>query len=292
MVRHVFIPKIFLFLFLITFQQVAQGNDKDVLEQANIAFKDNRHNEALIHLKNLTQKEPNNLAARLLMAEVLIAFGKGATAEVELNFAENLGADKNRTFLLFAEAYLLQGKYHDTINHLDKQVQDEILEAKIFVLRGHAQLGLRQLTLSAERYQQALLLNAANTDAKLGLAQVALNYYRYDEAQTYVDDVLSGFFPPVNAWILKASIHQNIAELDIAFKAINNALLENPNHIQALILRASLYIEFIEYESAKKDIATVLELIPYEPKAMFLSAMIETREDENSNAREKLSKLS
>jgi putative PEP-CTERM system TPR-repeat lipoprotein len=292
MVRHVFIPKIFLFLFLITFQQVALGNDKNVLEQANIAFKDNRHNEALIHLKNLTQNEPNNLAARLLMAEVLIAFGKGATAEVELNLAENLGADKNRTFLLFAEAYLLQGKYHDTINHLDKQVQDEILAAKIFVLRGHAQLGLRQLTLSAENYQQALLLNAANTDAKLGLAQVALNYYRYDEAQTYVDDVLSGFFPPVNAWILKASIHQNIAELDIAFKAINNALLENPNHIQALILRASLYIEFIEYESAKKDILTVLQLVPNEPKAMFLSAMIETREDENSNVREKLSKLS
>ena len=164
------------------------------------------------------------------------------------------------------------------INHLDKPIKDEILAAKVLVLKGHAQLGLRQLKLSTASYQQALLLNGANIEAKLGLAQVALNYYRYAQAQAYVDDVLNGYFPPVKAWILKASIHQNLAELEQAIKAINKALLENPRHVQALIIRASLSIELVDYVKAKKDILTIFELVPHEPKAQFLSALIESKE--------------
>lgn len=270
----VFTSKLFLFLVFTILSTNLKATEENVLEQANIAFKDNHYNKALIHLKNLTQKDPNNLAARLLMAEVLIAFSKGTAAEVELNLADSLGADKNRTLLLFAEAYLLQGKYNAVIDHLalPTSAQDEVLTAKIFVLRGHAQLGLRQLKLSTASYREALSLNKVNVEAKLGLAQVALNYYRYEEAETYVDDVLEGYFPPIKAWILKASIHQNSAEFKQALKAINKALLENPRHVQALILRASLYIELIDYANAEKDISTVFELVPHEPKAQFLAA--------------------
>jgi len=296
MAHRVSISKVILFLLfsLSTFHHAVLANEDNMFEQANIAFKDNRYNEAIIHLKNLTNKEPDNLAARLLMAEVLIAFGKGVTAEVELNLAEDLGADRKRTLLMFAEAYLLQGKYHEVIEHLGvfEPAQDEILAAKVFVLRGHAQLGLRQLKLSKNNYHQALIENASSVDAKLGLAQVALNYYRYDEAKTYVDDVLKGYFPPIKAWVLLASIHQNLAQFEQALKAINNALLDNPRHVQALILRASLYIEWLEYDNAKKDIATVFELVPNEPKAQFLTALMDSKEDENLNTKQQYSKLS
>ena len=106
------------FLLLIVMNTAAIASENNFLEKANVAFKENLYNEALVHLKNLTQKQPNNRAARLLMAEVLIASAKGAAAEVELNRAEKLGADKNRTLLLFAEAYLLQGKYNEVISEL------------------------------------------------------------------------------------------------------------------------------------------------------------------------------
>lgn len=255
----------------------------DFLEKANVAFKDNRHNEALIHLKNLTQIQPNNRAARLLMAEVLIDAGKGAAAEVELERAENLGADKNRLLLLFSEAYLLQGKYNKVIEYLDIFVQDDILAAKIYVLRGHAQLGLRQLNLSTESYQQALRLNQSNIDAQLGLAQVALNYYRFAEALVYVNEVLKGYFPPVKAWILKASIHQSLGELKQALKAINQALLESKINMHALIMRASLLIELSDFASAKVDIETILKFSPNEPKAQFLAALIDSKANNNVN---------
>jgi len=284
--------KVFFFLTCTALSYVAQANEASVIEQANVAFKANEYNEALIHLKNLTQKDPNNLAARLLMAEVLIAFGKGAAAEVELNVANHLDADKNRTLLLFAEAYLLQGKYHEVMEHLDRLVQGDILAAKVNVLRGHAQLGLRQLELSTESYQTALSFNSSNVDAQLGLAQVALNYYRFEEAQVYVNNVLKGYFPPVKAWILKASIHQSLAKLVPALEAINKALLESPKHVQALIIRASLLIELRDYAKAKIDIDTVFKLVPSEPKAQFLAALIDSKGNDNLNTKKQFTLLS
>jgi len=288
----VFSPSACLFIGLLFFPNYVAAVDQNSLEKANVAFKDNKYSEALIHLKNLTQTEPNNLAAHLLMAEVLIASAKGSAAEVELDLAESLGADKNRTLLLFAEAYLLQGKYNEVVEHLDLPVQDDILSAKVNVLRGHAQLGLRRLKLSIASYQKALTFNNSNVDAQLGLAQVALNYYRFDEAQVYVDDVLKGYFPPVKAWILKASIHQSLAELQPALKAINKALLENPRHVQALIIRASLLIELRDYTNAKRDVDTVFELVPNEPKAQFLMALIDSKENNNLNRKQQFSLLS
>jgi putative PEP-CTERM system TPR-repeat lipoprotein len=281
--------KIYIFLMLTSLSHLVHASE---LEQANIAFKANNYNEALIHLKNLTQKDPNNLAARLLMAEVLIGSSKGAAAEVELNLAKQLGADKNITLLLFAEAYLLQGKYSEVIDHLDESVKDEMLAAKIYVLKGHAQLGLRQLKLSAASYEQALSFNANNVDATLGLAQVALNYYQFDEALVHVNEVLKGYFPPVKAWVLKASIHQNMAEFEPAVKAINRALIENPRHIQALVIRASLLLELRDYANAQLDVDTILKLSPNEPKAQFLAALIASNKNNNIDRKQRLSKLS
>lgn len=291
--RNAYIAIVFL-----GFIKLAMANDtstqekySNLLEQANVAYKNSNYAEALIYLKNFTQKIPDNLSARILMAEVLIASGRGTSAEVELNIANGLGADKNRTILLFAEAYLLQGKYKEVLTLLDNPVQEEILASKIFLLKGHAYLGLRRLKLSNESYQQALDLNSSNQDAKLGLAQVQLNYYQYKKAQIYVDEVINGYFPPIKAWILKASIHQSLSELDYALTAINKALLENPNHIQALILRASLYIELINYEGALQDINNVFRQVPNEPKAQFLFAMIEARK-EDGDPKAQLLKLS
>jgi putative PEP-CTERM system TPR-repeat lipoprotein len=284
--------KVCIFLICTALSHVTQANEASVLEQANIAFKANNYNEALIHLKNLTQAEPDNLAARLLLAEVLIASSKGAAAEIELGHAEKLGADQNRTLLLFAESYLLQGKYHEVMEHLVRPVQDDIFAAKVNVLIGHAQLGLRQLTLSTESYQKALSLNNSNVDAQLGLAQVALNYYRFEEAQVYVNDVLKGYFPPIKAWILKASIQQSLAKLEPALKTINKALLENPKHVQALIIRASLLIELRDYTKAKQDIDTVFILVPSEPKAQFLAALIDSKGNDNLNTKKQFTMLS
>jgi putative PEP-CTERM system TPR-repeat lipoprotein len=286
------LSKVCFFLIFTALSSLTRANEGSELEQANVAFKDNNYNEALIYLKNVTQKDPSNLAARLLMAEVLIAYSKGAAAEVELDHAVNLGADKNRTLLLFAEAYLLQGKYNEVMVHLDESIQDDILASKVNVLIGHAQLGLRQLKLSSTSYQKALSLNNSNVDAQLGLAQVALNYYKYEEAQVYVNDVLKGYFPPVKAWILKASIHQSLSKLEPALKAINKALLENPKHVQALIIRASLLIELRDYVNAKIDIDTVFKLVPSEPKAQFLAALIDSKGNDNLNTKKQFAMLS
>jgi len=264
----------------------------DVLyEKANIAYKANRYSEALIHLKNLTKKQPDNLTARMLMAEVLLASNMGSAAEAELENARSLGADRNRILLLLAESYLLQHKYNEVLAYLESPVQDEILASKILVLKGHAFLGLRQLKQSEDSYLLALTLNEASQNAKLGLVQININYFKYQKALEIVDEVLSGYFPPLKAWIFKASIHQNLAQQQDALKAINTALLENNKHIQALIIRASLYIELASYQLAEQDISTILEQVPHEPKAQFLQAMVDINKTKEQESAEDISNI-
>ncbi len=268
----------------------AQESSDVLYEKANIAYKANRYSEALIHLKNLTQEQPNNLTARILMAEVLLASNMGSAAEVELKNARSLGADRSRLLLLFAESYLLQHKYNEVLAYLEKPVRDEILASKILVLKGHAFLGLRQLKLSEESYKLALTLNESSQNAKLGLAQININYFKYPKALEFVDDVLAGYFPPLKAWVLKASIHQSLAQQQAALKAINTALLENNKHIQALIIRASLYIELTSYQNAEQDISTILEQVPHEPRAQFLQAMVDINKTKEQESAEDISK--
>jgi len=265
----------FLCLTLSSSFSYAQESTDVLYEKASVAYKANRYSEALIYLKNLTQEQPENLTARILMAEVLLASNMGSAAEVELNNASRLGADRSRLLLLLAESYLLQHKYNEVLVFLEKPVRDEILASKILVLKGHAFLGLRQLKLSEESYKRALALNEGSQNAKLGLAQIYINYFKYKKSLKIVDDVLNDYFPPLKAWLLKASIHQSLAQQQQALKAINTALLENNKHIQALIIRASIYIELTSYENAEQDISTILEQVPHEPRAQFLQAMVD-----------------
>ncbi|NQZ21073.1 MAG: PEP-CTERM system TPR-repeat protein PrsT [Colwellia sp.] len=285
------ITNLFLCLTLSSSFSYAQESTDVLYEKASVAYKANHYSEALIHLKNLTLKQPNNLTARILMAEVLLASNMGSAAEDELKKASRLGADRSRLLLLLAESYLLQHKYNKVLTYLNKPVQDEILASKIFVLKGHAFLGLRQLKLSEENYILALTLNEGSQNAKLGLVQININYFKYQKALEVVDDVLAGYFPPLKAWIFKASIHQNLAQQQAALKAINTALLENNKHIQALIIRASLYIELASYQNAEQDISTILEQVPYEPKAKFLQAMVDINKAKGQGSAEDTSKI-
>ena len=208
------------------------------------------------------------------MAEILLANGSASAAEVALNQATSLGANKKQLQLLFAESYIMQGQYNKTLDYLPEHTKDDRLAAKIYVLRGDAHLGLRQLKLSQNDYNTALTFDTNNVDAKLGLAQVAVNYFKYHQADKLVDEVLAGYIPPIKAWNLKASIQQSLGNNELALNAINQALLIDKHNIQSLIFASTINIELQQFVLAEQYADSVLKQVPNEPKAEFLKAMV------------------
>jgi putative PEP-CTERM system TPR-repeat lipoprotein len=261
-------------LLILTKPACAQMTQETLYEKAQEVFSAQKYREAEIHLKNLIKNNPSHLPARVLMAEIKLAEGNGEAAEIDLNIAKKMGADKARIDLLLASSYLLQNRYNDVLASLFPTQYDDSNSAQMHVLIGKAHLGLRQLTLSQASFRQALTINQSDRNAKLGLAQVLFNLLQFHEAEIYVNEVLSNFAPPVTAWLLKASINQNLGKNDNALVALDEALKVNKNSHQAFIMRASLYIELKNYELAEKDIDQALEIHPFEPTAEFIKAII------------------
>ncbi len=279
-----------IFLLLISSSLAASQEDK-LYETARSALNDNKYSEALIHVKNILKTSPDHLAANILIAEILLAHGSASAAEEALTKAASLGANKKQLQLLFAESYIMQGQYNKTLDYLPEQTNDDTLAAKIYVLRGDAHLGLRHLKRSQSDYNTALFFNAKNTDAKLGLAQVAVNHFQFRQAEKLVDEVLSGYIPPIKAWNLKASIQQSLGNNELALNAINQALLIDKKNIQSLIFASTINIELQQFDLAEQYADSVLEQIPNEPKAEFLKAMVQVRNNENAGFERSIEKV-
>jgi putative PEP-CTERM system TPR-repeat lipoprotein len=279
-----------IFLLLMSFSLAASQEDK-LYETARSALNDNKYNEALIHVKNILKISPGHLASHILMAEILLANGSASAADVALTKATDLGANKQQLQLLFAKSYIMQRQYNKTLDYLPEQTNDDKLAAKIYVLRGDAHLGLRQLSLSEKNYHTALAFNANNIDAKLGVAQIAVNYFKYHQADKLVDEVLAGYIPPIKAWNLKASIQQSLGNNELALNAVNQALLIDKNNIRSLIFASTINIELQQFGLAEKYANAVLEQIPNEPKAEFLKAMVQIRKNKDTDLKSSIEKV-
>jgi putative PEP-CTERM system TPR-repeat lipoprotein len=281
---------LYIFLLFISFSLTA-SQEGMLYEKARSALNDNKYNEALIHVKNILKTSPDHLASHILMAEILLANGSASAADIVLTKATDLGANKQQLQLLFAKSYIMQRQYNKTLEYLPEHTNDDKLAAKIYVLRGDAHLGLRQLNLSQNDYNTALVFNENNIDGKLGLAQISVNYFKYRQADKLVDEVLAGYIPPIKAWNLKASIQQSLGNNESALNAINQALLIDKNNIQSLIFASTINIELHQFILAEQYADAVLKQIPNEPKAQFLKVIIQVRKNQNVGLEDSIEKV-
>ncbi|SEK87102.1 putative PEP-CTERM system TPR-repeat lipoprotein [Colwellia chukchiensis] len=274
------------FIFLVSICLAIGSNAAELYELANKKFNEHQYAEAKIHIKNLLKQDPSNIAARFLLVELLLADEQAALAETELNIIAGLGGDHKQITLHRSKTLLMQNKYNEVLSLFDDNYIDQIFAAKMYVLKGLAHIGLRQLILAEEAFNQALRINASNFDAQLGLAQIKVNRFQYDEAKAIVEQVLATPFPPEKAWFLKATIDQHLGNVDKALTSINSILINNPENVEALILRATLLYELKDYPAALKDAELVLANVANEPRAKFIQAAIAVQNDDiaSSNA--------
>jgi putative PEP-CTERM system TPR-repeat lipoprotein len=252
----------------------AQSSSNEPFENALKSFYMEDLNSAVIHLKNALKNNPKHLPSRILMAEILIAQGDGAGAEIELEFAEQGNADDKKTLLLLLEAYLLQSKYDQVINKAIPIPGSDKLSSDILVLKGRALFNKNNAVLAQAEYEDALALNPRNPEALLGLAQVAYKRNQYEDALTLIEQTLKLAPLNTNAMQMKASIYQIKGDIEQAIKAISEAIAINIKHFPALLTRASILIEQQKFNQALDDVNVILADIPNEPRANYLKAII------------------
>lgn len=94
----------------------AYSTTSEDYEKALTAFNASKYDETYIHLKNSLQKDPENLASKILMGKILLINGYLTAAEIEFVEALEMGADINLLAEPLGNTWLFLNKYTDIVN--------------------------------------------------------------------------------------------------------------------------------------------------------------------------------
>lgn len=240
---------------------------------------------AIIEFRNALKADPDNVEARRLLGELYLRTGQAEPAQKELEQALRRGAPRAEIVPLLARSLLLQGKYREVLNETRPEQFDGDARAEIHVVRGEAQLGLRDLNGAHDEFQQALKAKPGFVRARVGIAQVLTSRGSFVDAEKEIDGVLAVDPNSAEAYLMKGELRRVVRDFQGSVDSFSKSLQIRPNNLVALVGRAASNVDLGNDDDAEKDLKVVFERAPKHPLASYLTAMIRTRKGDYDGAR-------
>jgi putative PEP-CTERM system TPR-repeat lipoprotein len=260
------------------------STDYMALAKTSLQAKDSA--AALLHLKNVLAKEPNNAEARVLTGEALIANGDPAGAVIEFKRARELKADENRVVPLLAEALLLNGESRLLVEQLGAvKLGSPEAAAKLTSSLAQAHLALKRVEKAREVVDAALKLAPSSQDARLTLARVQVAEGKPTEALATIDALVKDVPGFDDAWAMKGFLHENAGAQEEALAAYAKTLQINPKQIEALYSGAMVQIQRGDLKAARDAYTKLAAAWPRNPNTMYVDARITHLEGKYAAAR-------
>ncbi|MCK9606524.1 MAG: PEP-CTERM system TPR-repeat protein PrsT [Methylomonas sp.] len=246
-------------------------------EDALVAYQKQDLDGAIIELRNALQQNPNYVAAHILLGELFLQKKSLSEAEVHINLANQMGADKSLTVKALAQLYLYQLKYNPLLKEIQPSQFNRQLQPDLHVFRGHAYLQLNQISEALDEYDMAAQIDPSRVDAVIGRANALLRRNDLAGATQAVEKAMS--MQPDNAgnWYVKGSIEHVQGNLENAIKNYDKAITLAPDYQDARIARAGVLMDLHQDQRAGEDLAYLREHYPFDPKAAYLHAVLLSR---------------
>jgi len=242
---------------------------------------------AVIEFKNALQENPENIEARLLLGQTYLQMNKAPEAEKELRRARQLGLDRSAVVVPLAEAYLMQGKFFELLEHttVSDGLSDDI-NAAIYAFRGEAHLAEGDLADAAAALQQSLNLRPKLSWALLAQARLAMIKGDRETASDNVNKVLDS--DPTNAigWSLSGDMAQSQGNLAEAEAAYSQAMQNSFEHSLVQLKRALIRIELNDYAGAAGDVEALKKLVPDHPGVNYADGLLSFRQRDVAKAQD------
>lgn len=247
---------------------------------------------AVIELKNALQRNPNNVEARVLLGEVYLRIGDGASAEKELRAALRAGEDREGLAVPLGQALLLQGRFADLLGEIPAEGLPAARAFEMLMLRGEAQVRLARYDAARQSYDQAVALRPDDARGHLGLGRLSLLLKDYADAETRTAEALRLQPGYVEARLLQAEVRRQSGATEDAASLFGEVLsaadLSGGARLRALLGHASALVALGRDADAEDDLDAVRELAPGTPLAAYLQAGIEFRRSDLAAARRTL----
>ncbi|MEM8825334.1 MAG: XrtA/PEP-CTERM system TPR-repeat protein PrsT, partial [Pseudomonadota bacterium] len=240
---------------------------------------------ARIRLLNALKENPNNALARILQARVALELGGGVQAETELERAVRAGVPDSKVRHLRAHALILQNKQsqaRDLLNPVGIEPQFAAYAAR---LRGQLDFRERDLKSAEREFNRALALAPEDPATVNAVAKFMASIGQHEQAQGLVQNILDERPGHVKTLIVMGDLTRNADGLEAALPFFNRAVDIDRNNIEALLERAATLGDLRQEKEARADLKRVNELVDKHPLALYLEAVLETREGRTAEAR-------
>lgn len=246
-------------------------------EDALVAYRKQDIGAAIIELRNALQQNPNYVAAHILLGELFLQKKSLSEAEVHINLANQLGADRSLTVNALAQLYLYQIKYNLLIKEIQPSQFNRQLQPDLHMFRGHAYLQLNQISEALNEYDMAAQIDPSRVDAVIGRANALLRRNDLAGAKQAVEKAMT--MQPDNAgnWYVNGTLKHVQGDLENAVKDYDKAITLLPDYQDARIARAGVLMDLHQDQRAAEDLVYLREHYPFDPKAAYLHAVLLAR---------------
>ncbi len=264
-----------------------QRSEEELLAAAQQRVEQRDVAGAIIELKNLLQKNPDNAQGRLLLGQMLLESGDLAGAEIELRRALEMGAPRDKVVPLLAQALLSSGQARKLIGDFAEQsladpqamssLQQTLTQA--FLAEGN----LPQAKVSAAR---ALQLTPDVEGAVIASARTKLAGGFADEALAALDQLLQRSPKAAKALQLKAEVLLTRGKAEDAEPLLARVLELDPVNYEARALLVRLAFARQQVEEAAKLIEGMPAALGKKPQGRFLQAQLALARNDAVKAKE------
>lgn len=265
-------------------------NTETFLSEAKKYQQQGDNKAAIIQLKNTLQKTPDNVEARFLLGSIYKETGENLSAEKELRKALSLGMDTGKVFPLLGKTLLAMGKFQEILDEA-KKIPESQHTAEILTLRGSANLALAHPQEARELFERALRSKPDFPDALIGLAIQALIEKDAASAEKYTRQAVIQNPNNIEALLFKADLLRAQNKLDEALAVYDEVIKLKPDHSMAYINKANIEIGRDKFDAASTNIAAARKIAPDNLTVFYTQAVLDFKQNKHAAALESLQQI-
>lgn len=266
-----------------------------LMESAKVAMEKRDFNTAIIHIKNVLQKEPGNAQARLWFGQLLLDQGDAADAATELRKALGAGNADEQLFSLLVRALYESGQAKKATDEFaGKNLTSPEGRAALAGALGRAYLAQGDAAMAGTQFELALKDVPDFAPALHGLAVLQLSQHNEAAALGLLEKVLGKQPPMAEAALLKADILAAGGKFDAAIELVAKVRDMKPAQAQAIdaqVRLISLYSRQSKMQEAGAALAALKQLAPKSLQTVYWDARVDLMKKEPAKAREAIAQV-
>jgi putative PEP-CTERM system TPR-repeat lipoprotein len=232
---------------------------------------------ALIDLKNALTADPQNIAARMLLGEVLQGMGDLGAAERELRQARKDGASPSLILPTLFSVMLARGEYELLLNQFPDPGANSNVPGAADTLMARA-LAFQNLKKPSEATDAIDRSLALRRDARglLVRARIALLQGQTADARKFVDEAIPKANAP-DAMLFKTGLLLALGENQAALDLSNQLLERYPGNLSARFARIEAYMALKQDDKAKPEVDDIVAKYPRAEMGVYYRAFLLAR---------------